>query len=75
MNIYIFVNALCNYYCLLLKGGDHIYPTPPLGQDMTQSQFLKGGDGIVTVGACKLTKNNYHLHKYARGVVVIVVGK
>ena len=22
--------------------GDHIYPTPPLGQDMTQGQFLSG---------------------------------
>ena len=21
---------------------DHIYPTPPLGQDMTQGQFLSG---------------------------------
>ena len=23
------------------EGNDHIYPTPPLGQDMTQGQFLR----------------------------------
>ena len=27
-------------YMLLLRGT--IYPTPPLGQDMTQGQFLSG---------------------------------
>ena len=26
----------------LIQGFDHIYPTPPLGQDMTQGQFLSG---------------------------------
>ena len=25
-----------------VKIGNHIYPTPPLGQDMTQGQFLSG---------------------------------
>ena len=24
-----------------VEAPDHIYPTPPLGQDMTQGQFLK----------------------------------
>ena len=25
-----------------ISEADHIYPTPPLGQDMTQGQFLSG---------------------------------
>ena len=30
------------YVLLLTNAFDTIYPTPPLGQDMTQGQFLSG---------------------------------
>ena len=29
-------------YLKRTEKGDHIYPTPQLGQDMTQGQFLSG---------------------------------
>ena len=32
-------NGFSNYILIEIY---HIYPTPPLGQDMTQSQFLSG---------------------------------
>ena len=33
---------LCNCWDVLNTSSNHIYPTPPLGQDMTQGQFLSG---------------------------------
>ena len=31
-----------SYLCYVNVNVYHIYPTPPLGQDMTQGQFLSG---------------------------------
>ena len=35
------VNSLYRIYFLWDDNFHHIYPTPPLGQDMTQGQFFK----------------------------------
>ena len=37
------VNYTIPKYKLQWTYFDHIYPTPPLGQDMTQGQFFKRG--------------------------------
>ena len=37
MTIYIYI-YICVCVCVYLV---HIYPTPPLGQDMTQGQYFK----------------------------------
>ena len=36
------VNGFIFRYLQMLIHLNHIYPTPPLGQDMTQGQFLSG---------------------------------
>ena len=41
MSIYILKEK--NLIKLEKENWIHIYPTPPLGQDMTQGQFLSGG--------------------------------
>ena len=41
-HIYIYIYVCVCVYIYRSKGFDyHIYPTPPLGQDMTQGQFFK----------------------------------
>ena len=41
-NNWLILNRIISIREQYLKPFNHIYPTPPLGQDMTQGQFLSG---------------------------------